>query len=79
MVSAPDFNPFALLTDPGSVSRAVESSASLCGLHARVFRPLDGAARAASSDANLAAFDAEVDVDPDADGVGDSEADISDL
>jgi hypothetical protein len=38
-------NPFALLTDPETVLRAVESSPRLEGLNRRICRPLDRAAR----------------------------------
>jgi hypothetical protein len=38
-------NPFALLTDPETVFRAVESSPRLEGLNRRICRPLDRAAR----------------------------------
>ena len=34
-------NPFALLTDPQAVFRAIESSERLVRLHSRVCRPLD--------------------------------------
>ncbi len=38
-------NPFALLTDPESIFRAVEASQRLEGLNRRVCRPLDRAPR----------------------------------
>jgi hypothetical protein len=38
-------NPFALLIDPETVFRAVESSPRLEGLNRRICRPLDRAAR----------------------------------
>lgn len=60
MVSPSGFNPFALLMDPASVIGAVESSAGLSSLQTRVFRPLDRGSRASTVDADLAAYDAEV-------------------
>jgi hypothetical protein len=38
-------NPFALLTDPESIFRAVEASQRLEGLNRRICRPLDRAPR----------------------------------
>jgi hypothetical protein len=38
-------NPFALLTDPESIFRAVEASARLDSLNRRICRPLDRAPR----------------------------------
>jgi len=67
MVSPSGYNPFALLTDPASVMGAVESSAGLSGLKTRVFRPLDRGNRSSVMDADLAAYDAEVDTDSDGD------------
>ena len=63
MVSPIAFNPFALLMDPAGVLGAVESSAGLSGLRARVFRPLDRGGRMSDADADLVAYDAEIDGD----------------
>lgn len=60
MVPHPEFNPFSLLMDPESVFRAIEASAGLGGLQARIFRPLDGRG-SRLGDAELAAFDASLD------------------
>ena len=60
MVTSPAFNPFALIVDPAAVFRAVESSSTLGGLHTRVFRPLERHDGRDSDDAELAAYDAEV-------------------
>ena len=60
MVTSPAFNPFALIVDPAAVFRAVESSSTLGGLHTRVFRPLERHDGRDADDAELAAYDAEV-------------------
>ena len=60
MISTPAFNPFALMVDPVSVLRAVESSVGLGGLHARVFRPLERGDRSVAEDEDLATYDAEM-------------------
>lgn len=65
MVAPSGSNPFALLMDPAAVICAVESSAGLSGLQTRVFRPLDRGNRSSSVDADLAAYDAEVETDGD--------------
>ena len=44
-------NPFALLTDPEAIFRAVEASPRLEGLNRRICRPLDRAHRDANGDA----------------------------
>ena len=63
MVTSPAFNPFALIVDPAAVFRAVESSSTLGGLHTRVFRPLERHEGRDDDDAELAAYDAEVEVE----------------
>lgn len=63
MVSSSVSNPFLLLMDPAAVLRAVEASPALCGLNARVFRPLEIGGGHAAMDADLAAYDAEVEVE----------------
>jgi hypothetical protein len=63
MVSSPISNPFQLLMDPASVLRAVEASPALCGLNARVFRPLEMGGGHAAMDADLAAYDTELEID----------------
>ena len=70
MVTSTTFNPFALMVDPAAVFRAVESSSTLGGLHARVFRPLERSDASACDDAELAAFDAEVEAIETYDGDG---------
>jgi hypothetical protein len=64
MLSSPALNPFLLLLDPSSVMKAVESSASLCSLKTRVFRPLELAAGARASSDELAAYDAAIETEP---------------
>jgi hypothetical protein len=63
MVSSSVSNPFLLLMDPASVLRAVEASPALCGLNARVFRPLEIGGGSVGMDADLAAYDAEVEIE----------------
>jgi hypothetical protein len=63
MMSSSGFNPFAMLTDPVSVLQAVQASPSLSRLSARIFRPLELAGSFAVRDAELAAFDAAVEVE----------------
>ena len=72
MVTSPTFNPFALMVDPAAVFRAVESSSTLCGLHTRTFRPLERQDGRPGLDADLAAFDAEVEEMGSEDGYGGS-------
>jgi len=54
-------NPFALMMNPQGVIQAVERSERLARLKARVCRPLDRPLIPRLQDANLVAFDAEVD------------------
>jgi hypothetical protein len=63
MMSSSGFNPFAMLTDPVSVLQAVQASPSLSRLSTRIFRPLELAGACAAMDAELAAFDAAVEVE----------------
>jgi hypothetical protein len=63
MTSSSGFNPFAMLMDPVSVLQAVQASATLSRLSARVFRPLELAGACAGTDAELAAFDAAVETE----------------
>lgn len=53
-------NPFALLTDPESILRAVEGSQRLEGLNRRICRPLDRAPRG-QGEHEAAAHDAAID------------------
>ena len=73
MLSSPALNPFLLLLDPSSVVRAVESSASLCSLKNRVFKPLELAAGARASSDELAAYDAAIETEPEAESEMDTE------
>lgn len=68
MVDSPAFNPFALMVDPAAVFRAVESSPMLGSLHTRVFRPLERHDGRPGDDAELAAYDAEVEATGVSDG-----------
>lgn len=61
-------NPFALMMNPQGVIQAVERSERLARLKARVCRPLDRPLIPRLQDANLAAFDAEVDALPESEG-----------
>jgi hypothetical protein len=57
-------NPFALLTDPESIFRAVEASQRLDSLNRRVCRPLDRAPRGEGEEGQpheAAAHDAAID------------------
>jgi hypothetical protein len=57
-------NPFALLTDPESIFRAVEASQRLEGLNRRICRPLDRAPRGegnGEAEHEAAAHDAAID------------------
>jgi hypothetical protein len=57
-------NPFALLTDPESIFRAVEASQRLEGLNRRICRPLDRAPRGEGNgegEHEAAAHDAAID------------------
>ncbi|MEN9418339.1 MAG: hypothetical protein RI988_1959 [Pseudomonadota bacterium] len=60
-------NPFALMMNPQGVIQAVERSERLARLKARVCRPLDRPLIPRVQDANLVAFDAEVDALSEAD------------
>jgi hypothetical protein len=53
-------NPFALMTDPGTVRQMVERSESLSRLSHRKCHPLDRAVIRSAS-AELAAYDAKID------------------
>ena len=53
-------NPFALMTDPGSVRQIIEKSESLGRLSHRKCHPLDRAVIRSAS-AELAAYDAKID------------------
>jgi hypothetical protein len=65
MHAAPQIaNPFALLTDPEAIFRAVEASPRLESLNRRVCRPLDRAHREGSGDGTEAASQDAV-VEPD--------------
>ena len=54
-------NPFALMMNPEGVIQAVERSERLARLKARVCRPLDRPLIPRLQDANLAAYDAQID------------------
>ena len=53
-------NPFALITDPGSIRQTIEKSESLSRLSQRKCHPLDRAVIRSAS-AELAAYDAKID------------------
>lgn len=53
-------NPFALMTDPGTVRQMIEKSESLSRLSHRKCHPLDRAVIRSAS-AELAAYDAKID------------------
>ena len=55
-----DGNPFALMTDPGSVRETIERSDALRRLSQRQCHPLDRAVIRSAS-AELAAYDAKID------------------
>jgi hypothetical protein len=58
-------NPFALLTDPEAIFRAVEASPRLESLNRRICRPLDRAHREGNAEGQeSAAHDAAVDSEP---------------
>lgn len=63
MMTSPGFNPFAMLTDPVSVLQAMQASPALSSLSARVFRPLELGGALIPRDADLAAYDAAVEID----------------
>jgi hypothetical protein len=54
-------NPFALMMNPEGVVQAMERSERLARLKARVCRPLDRPLIPRLQDANLAAYDAQID------------------
>ena len=56
-------NPFALMMDPESIFRALESSDRLGRLKSRICRPLDKPLIAKSDD-EVAEFDQAIEVDP---------------
>jgi hypothetical protein len=56
-------NPFALMMDPESVFRALESSDRLGRLKSRICRPLDKPLIAKSGD-EVAQFDEAIEIDP---------------
>ena len=58
-------NPFALMMNPEGVLQAVERSERLARLKARVCRPLDRPLIPRVQDANLAAYDAQIDAQGD--------------
>lgn len=59
-------NPFALLTDPEAIFRAVEASPRLESLNRRICRPLDRAQRDGNGDgAEAASLDAAMDKESD--------------
>lgn len=58
-------NPFALMMNPEGVLQAVERSERLARLKARVCRPLDRPLIPRVQDANLAAYDAQIDAQVD--------------
>jgi len=72
MLTSASFHPFALMVDPAAVFRAVQASSALGMLQARVFRPLEQFQGQSTLDADLAAYDAQVDAFS-ADIVGDDE------
>ena len=61
MLTSASFHPFALIVDPASVFRAVQASSTLGMLQARVFRPLEQVEGQSAIDADVAAYDAQVD------------------
>jgi hypothetical protein len=59
-------NPFALLTDPEAIFRAVEASPRLESLNRRICRPLDRAQREGNGEApDAATHDAVIDREAD--------------
>ena len=70
-------NPFALMMNPEGVIQAVERSERLARLKARVCRPLDRPLIPRLQDANLAAYDAQIDAQLEM--VADEAADAADL
>jgi hypothetical protein len=65
-------NPFALMMDPESVFRALESSDRLGRLKSRICRPLDKPLIAKSGD-EVAEFDQAIEVDPSIEMLGEPE------
>jgi hypothetical protein len=61
-------NPFALMMNPEGVIQAMERSERLARLKARVCRPLDRPLIPRVQDANLAAYDAQIDAQLEAAG-----------
>jgi len=59
-------NPFVMLTDPESLLRAIDESAPLKSLQARICRPLDRQVTPKADDAARGDFDAQVEGEPDA-------------
>ncbi len=59
-------NPFALLTDPEAIFRALEASPRLEGLNRRICRPLDRAHREGNAEGpDAATHDTVIDCEPD--------------
>ena len=54
-------NPFALMTNPEAVLRAIENSDKLCMLERRVCRPLDKALPPKADAGSADEFDREID------------------
>ena len=70
-------NPFALMMNPEGVLQAVERSERLARLKARVCRPLDRPLIPRVQDANLAAYDAQIDAQGDLAGSDAGDDDLS--
>jgi len=70
-------NPFALMMNPQGVIQAVERSERLARLKARVCRPLDRPLIPRIQDANLAAYDAQIDAQGEATAEGDGDSDLA--
>lgn len=70
-------NPFALMMNPEGVIQAVERSERLARLKARVCRPLDRPLIPRIQDANLAAYDAQIDAQGEASADSDEDSDLS--
>ncbi len=68
---SPAADPFAMLMDPQAVIDAMQRSTRLDGLSRRICRPLDKPLIPKSVNAEMAAFDQEVDGEPTAIDEGD--------
>lgn len=67
-IQGPASDPFALMMDPASVIKAMESSDRLAGLKSRIYRPLDKpliARKPSASDEFDHAVDAQADLPAD--------------